>query len=154
MPIVHCTLELETEEGVCIYNITPQVQAEVTKAKIDEGYCLVFCRHTTTAIAINEDEPRLWADIKAHLLKLAPPDLPYLHNDLDQRPNIPPDEPINAHSHLMAIALHNSEMIPILGGKLMLGTYQSILFFELDGARKREVLCQLFSPTWFIFFML
>ncbi len=82
-------------------------------------------------------------DIKVFLQKLAPESGSYLHNDLQLRPNIPADEPINAHSHLMAMMLNNSEIIPIVEGKLGLGTYQSILFFELDGSRKRTVLCQI-----------
>jgi secondary thiamine-phosphate synthase enzyme len=50
---------------------------------------------------------------------------------------------MNAHAHLMAMMLNNSEVIPIVESKLALGTYQSVLFFELDGARKRTVLCQI-----------
>jgi secondary thiamine-phosphate synthase enzyme len=102
----------------------------------------VFSRHTTTALAVNEDEERLLEDIKVFLEKMAPLNDRYLHNDLHLRPNIPPDEPKNAHSHLMAMMLNNSEIIPIVDGKLGLGTYQSILFFELDGARQRTVFCQ------------
>ncbi|MEM7553865.1 MAG: YjbQ family protein, partial [Cyanobacteria bacterium P01_A01_bin.84] len=75
--------------------------------------------------------------------KLAPESDKYLHNDLHLRPNIPPDEPMNAHSHLMAMTLNNSEVIPVVDGKLFLGTYQSILFFELDGARQRMLFCQI-----------
>ncbi len=68
--------------------------------------------------------------------------LPCLHNDLHLR-DVPPDEPINAHSHLMAMMLSTSEVIPIVDGKLALGTWQSLLFFELDGPRKRTVFVQI-----------
>lgn len=103
---------------------------------------LVFSRHTTTALAINEDEERLLEDVKVHLEKLVPSSGTYLHNDLHLR-DVPPDEPINAHSHLMAMMLSTSEVIPIADGKLALGTWQSILFFELDGSRKRTVFLQI-----------
>ena len=103
---------------------------------------MIFSRHTTTALAINEDEQRLLEDIKVFLRKLAPEAERYLHNDLHLR-DVPEDEPINAHSHLMALMLNTSEVIPIVDGKLFLGTWQSILFFELDGSRKRAIFCQI-----------
>ena len=103
---------------------------------------LVFSRHTTTALAINEYEERLLEDIKVYLRKLAPESDKYLHNDLHLR-IVPPDEPMNAHSHLMAMTLSTSEVIPIIDGQLALGTYQSVLFFDLDGPRKRTVLVQI-----------
>ncbi|CAA9573899.1 Uncharacterized protein AF2050 (similar to YjbQ) [uncultured Synechococcales cyanobacterium] len=101
----------------------------------------MFSRHTTTALAINENEERLLADVKVYLQKLAPKSERYLHNDLHLR-DVPEDEPINAHSHLMAITLSTTEVIPVVDRKLALGTYQSVLLFELDGPRKRTVLCQ------------
>jgi secondary thiamine-phosphate synthase enzyme len=50
---------------------------------------------------------------------------------------------MNAHSHLMAMMLSTSEVIPIVDGQMALGTWQSILFFELDGPRKRTVSVQI-----------
>jgi len=50
---------------------------------------------------------------------------------------------MNAHSHLMAMTLSNSEVIPIVESKLALGTWQSVLFFDLDGPRKRTLFVQL-----------
>jgi secondary thiamine-phosphate synthase enzyme len=76
------------------------------------------------------------------LRKLAPETEKYLHNDLHLR-DVPPDEPMNAHSHLMAMMLNNSEIIPIVDGDLALGTWQSVLFFELDGPRSRSILIQI-----------
>ncbi len=135
-------IEIETDAAIGIYNLTPQVQAYLTETGVQNGQALVFSRHTTTALAINEDEVRLLADIKVHLEKLAPKNARYLHNDLHLR-DVPPDEPINAHSHLMAMMLNTSEVIPIVEGKLGLGTWQSVLFLDLDGPRKRTVLLQI-----------
>ncbi len=134
-------LEIETAPGIEIYNITPQVINILTATGVNNGQVIVFSKHTTTALAINENEERLIEDLKVYLRKLAPENDKYLHNDLHLR-DVPPDEPINAHSHLMAMTLNNSEVIPIVEGKLALGTWQSILFFELDGPRKRNVLVQ------------
>ncbi|BAU04291.1 secondary thiamine-phosphate synthase enzyme [Fischerella major NIES-592] len=143
MPIINKFIELETNQGINIHNITPQIDAMISSTPIQNGQVLVFSRHTTTALAINEYEERLLTDIKVFLEKIAPESDHYLHNDLHLRKNIPLDEPMNAHSHLTAMILNNSEIIPIVNGKLALGTYQSVLFFELDGPRKRTVFCQI-----------
>jgi secondary thiamine-phosphate synthase enzyme len=142
MVIKNAELELETCPGIGIYNITPQLAKLLEQTSIKAGQILVFSRHTTTALAINEDEERLLEDVKVYLEKLAPSSGKYLHNDLHLR-DVPPDEPINAHSHLMAMMLSTSEVIPIAEGKLALGTWQSVLFFELDGPRKRTVFVQI-----------
>ncbi len=142
MPIKNQVIEVETGKGINIYNITPQIVEILKAAAIKNGQVLVFARHTTTALAINEDEERLLRDVKVHLGKLAPESEKYLHNDLHLR-DVPPDEPMNAHSHLMAMMLSTSEVIPIVDGQMALGTWQSILFFELDGPRKRTVSVQI-----------
>lgn len=135
-------IEIETDVEISIYNLTSQIQQYLEETGMKNGQALIFSRHTTTALAINEYEVRLLEDIKVYLDKLAPKDAKYLHNDLHLR-DVPPDEPINAHSHLMAMMLSTSEVIPIVDGKLGLGTWQSVLFLDLDGPRKRTVLVQI-----------
>lgn len=142
MPIINKLFEIATEPGINIYNITAKIQDLVSATSIINGQVLIFSRHTTTALAINEDEVRLLEDIKVFLRKLAPETDKYLHNDLHLR-DVPEDEPINAHSHLMAMMLTTSEVVPIVEGKLALGTWQSVLFFELDGPRQRTVFIQI-----------
>ncbi|HLO86681.1 MAG TPA: secondary thiamine-phosphate synthase enzyme YjbQ [Nostocaceae cyanobacterium] len=142
MAIIHKFIEISTQAGINIHNITPQIQELIDATGIKNGQVIVFSRHTTTALAINENEVRLLEDIKVFLQKLAPATDKYLHNDLHLR-DVPKDEPINAHSHLMAMMLNTNEVIPIVEGKLGLGTWQSILFFELDGPRTRTVLLQI-----------
>jgi secondary thiamine-phosphate synthase enzyme len=142
MPIKNEVIEVKTHKGINIYNITPQVLKILEATFIKNGQVIVFSQHTTTALAINENEERLLEDVKVHLGKLAPDSERYLHNDLHLR-DVPEDEPMNAHSHLMAMMLSTSEVIPIVEGQLALGTWQSILFFELDGPRKRSVFVQI-----------
>lgn len=144
MQIINQVIEVETDRGICIYNITSAIAKLIQINSVKNGQALVFSRHTTTALAINEDEERLLEDVKVHLRKLAPESERYLHNDLHLR-DVPPDEPINAHSHLMAMMLSTSEVIPIVDGKLAMGTWQSVLFFELDGPRKRTVSVQIYG---------
>lgn len=142
MLIKHEIIELKTDKGIGIYNLTPEILKVLQAANIKNGQVLVFSRHTTTALAINENEERLLEDVKVHLRKLAPENETYLHNDLHLR-DVPPDEPENAHSHLMSMMLSTSEVIPVVDGKLALGTWQSILFFDLDGPRTRTVSIQI-----------
>jgi secondary thiamine-phosphate synthase enzyme len=142
MPIINQIIEVETDKGIGIYNITPQIDEILKTTRINNGQVVVFSRHTTTALAINEYEERLLEDTKVHLRTLAPESGKYLHNDLHLR-DVPPDEPINAHSHLMAMMLSTSEVIPVVDGQLALGTWQSVLLFDLDGPRKRTVLIQI-----------
>jgi secondary thiamine-phosphate synthase enzyme len=135
-------LHIATQDNLDIYNITDQIQGLIDQYPISAGHVIVFSCHTTTALAINEDEARLRVDLKTYLRKLAPTEDRYLHNDLHLR-EVPEDEPINAHAHLMAMTLSTSEIIPVSAGRLMLGTYQSVLFLELDGPRQRRVLVQI-----------
>jgi secondary thiamine-phosphate synthase enzyme len=141
MPIIHQLIQVKTEPGIHLYNLTPQLLEILKTTAIKQGQILVFSRHTTTALVINENEERLLKDLRVHLKKLAPPENKYLHNDLHLR-DVPPDEPINAHSHLMAMMLSTSEVIPVVDGTLALGTWQSVLLVELDGPRSRTVSVQ------------
>ncbi|MBF2018747.1 MAG: YjbQ family protein [Hydrococcus sp. C42_A2020_068] len=142
MQIINEILNIETDSRIGIYNVTPLIEKILLETSIKSGQVLIFSRHTTTAITINEYEERLLEDLKSYLRKLAPQSEKYLHNDLHLRSNIPLDEPMNAHSHLMAMTLSTSEVIPIVDSKLGLGTWQSVLFCELDGPRKRTLLIQ------------
>ncbi|OKH21418.1 secondary thiamine-phosphate synthase enzyme [Hydrococcus rivularis NIES-593] len=142
MQIINEILDIETDSRIGIYNVTPLLEKILLETSIKSGQVLIFSRHTTTALTINEYEERLLEDLKSYLRKLAPQSEKYLHNDLHLRKNIPPDEPMNAHSHLMAMTLSTSEVIPVVDGKLGLGTWQSVLFCELDGPRKRTLLIQ------------
>ena len=143
MQLVSHYLTFDTTEAIDILDITADIQQQVTAIGVTQGHVVVFSCHTTTALTVNEAEERLLVDIKTYLRKLAPPQDRYLHNDLHLR-DVPPDEPINAHSHLMAMTLGNSETVPILDGQLALGTYQSIMLVDLDGPRQgRTVLIQI-----------
>ena len=137
------TLELATGGSFRCHDITAELQALVEQARLSDGLLVAAGQHTTTALVVNENEQRLLADIEAFVLQLAPAERPYLHNDLHLRPDIPPDEPRNAHSHLIALMLGNHLSLPVIDGRLGLGRYQSVLLVELDGPRRREVLVQL-----------
>lgn len=148
MQIIHHTLKRNTDSGIEIYDLTPEIREKVTEfchqTGAQNGQILVSSLHTTTALAVNEYEVRLLQDLKVWLKTLAPPMGSYRHNDLHLR-DVPEDEPINAHSHLMAIALSNSQVIPLVNGALGLGQWQSVLLFELDGPRSRSMSLQIWG---------
>lgn len=127
-----------------MYDLTRKIQEWITESGIENGFVTVTSQHTTTALSINENEERLIEDIKAFLERLIPADDRYLHNDIHLR-DCPPDEPENAHSHLAALLLGSSEVVPLAEGKLVLGQWQSIMLYELDGPRTRKVAVQVYG---------
>lgn len=138
----HQFISLDTESGIHIIDITQQIQQLIQESGIKQGQLVVSSMHTTLALTVNEAEERLLVDIDNYFSKLVPAKQGYLHDDLHLR-DVPPDEPINAHSHLMAMILGNSESLTIVDGKAVLGTYQSVMAVELDGPRKRKVSVQI-----------
>jgi len=124
-------IEIGTRESTELIDITGKVK-EIVKSKnggIDSGICVVFTKHTTSGIIINENESGLKSDILALLNGLIPEGKGYLHDRIDD----------NAHAHLRAVVLGSSVTIPIEKGDLALGTWQSIFFVECDGPRRKEV---------------
>ena len=144
MRVESFTLTVDTGPDVSLHDITAEIRSCLADAGIRTGFVVVTSQHTTTALAINEYEARLLEDVKSFLKRLVPPQDSYLHNDIHLR-DCPPDEPQNAHSHLAAMLLGSSEAIPVHGGELVLGRYQSVILFELDGPRQRKVSIRLFG---------
>ena len=126
-----------------IYDVSMQIDSVLRESGIMEGVISITSLHTTCAITVNENEERLLDDIQGRFLKLVPPDSVFKHNDLHLRENIPPDEPENAHAHIIATIVGNSEVISVHEAKLALGRYQSILFLEMDGPRERKISVQI-----------
>lgn len=71
-------LEIGTQPGIGVHNITPYLQQHLTESRVKQGLLSVSSRHTTTALTINEQEERLIDDIKAFLAELVPKDKRYL----------------------------------------------------------------------------
>ena len=101
----------------------------------------MYSHHTTAAIRINENEPLLLEDFRRLLERLAPVG-GYEHDDLARRRDVPPDEPLNGHAHSRHLLLSTSETLPVTGGRLDLGTWQSIFLVELCSPRVRRVTVQ------------
>lgn len=124
-------------------DITSDVEAIAERSCIREGMVLVFSRHTTAAIKINENESLLLGDMAHFVERMAPREMDYRHNDFDTRTeNMTEDECPNGHAHCQHLMLGTSEAIPIAGGKMILGRWQRIFLVELDRPREREVVVQ------------
>ena len=135
------TINLHTKKQIELINITEKVNEIVKNSNVKEGVVTIFSKHTTTGIRINENEERLFMDIKIFLEKIASTSNKYLHDDIELR-NCPKNERINGHAHIKSLILNSSEIIPIVNNEMVLGKWQSIFFIELDGKRNREVIVQ------------
>jgi len=137
------TLEIHTQRAPEFRDITDEVQARVEEAGVRAGFAVVFSRHTTAAVRINEKEPLLLQDMERFLERLASRDAYYQHNDFSIRTdNMTEDECPNGHAHCQHLILGTSETVPIVEGRLALGRWQRIFFIELDRPRPRQVLVQ------------
>ena len=131
-------IEVKSEKKIQVIDLTKEINKIIQESKMKQGIVCVFTKHTTTALCINEKEKRLLEDVQRKLEEIAPTKASYLHDDIHLR-ECPVDEPLNGHAHLKALMLNASENIPFEEGKLSLGKCQSVLFFDLDGPRKREL---------------
>ncbi len=122
-------MDIQTTASTEIIDITDRVRSVVKEHGIKDGICVISTRHSTGSIMINENERSLKNDILDMLEKLVPENDRYTHNQIDN----------NAHAHLRAVLLGMSETVPVEDGHMVLGTWQSIFFVELDGPRKRSI---------------
>jgi secondary thiamine-phosphate synthase enzyme len=142
----HETINLLTQEGPQFIDITDMVAGIVSRSQVAVGTAIVFSRHTTAAIVINENEPLLLQDMCDVLTRMSEPGQHYRHDDFSVRVvNMTPDEFPNGHSHCQHLLLNTSEVIPIEAGQMALGHWQRIFFVELDRARQRQALVQVYG---------
>ena len=136
-------IKIETTKAPDFIDITDRIEQMVTESRVQQGMVLVYSRHTTAAIKINENEPLLLQDMAAFLERMASRHGHYQHNDFTIRKNTPPEECPNGHAHCQHLLLGTSETIPIVDGKMPFGQWQRIFLVELDHPRPREVLVQI-----------
>jgi secondary thiamine-phosphate synthase enzyme len=127
---------ISTSVRIELIDLTIRVEEFVQESGIDTGLCLVSSPHTTTAVIVNEHEDGLVKDIVRKLEQEFPRGAGWLHDRIDD----------NANSHLASTFLGSSKTLPIRGGRLIRGTWQSVFFVELDGPRSRSVLFEAVGP--------
>ncbi len=141
------TLEVDVRNAGMpeFFDITEQVQDFVSQSQVQNGFAVVFSKHTTAAIIIQEDEPLLLQDMSSAIERFAPRNHHYRHNDFDVRTvHMHEDECPNGHSHCQHLLLGTSENVPIVDGRLTLGQWQRIFMVELDDQKDyRKILVQI-----------
>jgi secondary thiamine-phosphate synthase enzyme len=112
-------------------NITPQVEAALSKSGIREGMILVSAMHITAGVYVNDAEDGLIADIDEWLEKLAPFRDDYGHHRTGET---------NGDSHLKSLLVHHEVIIPVTNAKLDFGPWQQVYYAEFDGQRSKRVI--------------
>ncbi len=140
MKTAHTTFSYQTKESLEIIDLTDQVLEFIGKSGIKNGLVNVQTLHTTTGLFLNENEPLFWQDLKKHIEEVASREKEYGHDNFDIRTvNVCDGECANGHAHCKAVHFSGNVTLNLIDGKLQLGTWQRILFIELDQARPRKV---------------
>ncbi|HTX12040.1 MAG TPA: secondary thiamine-phosphate synthase enzyme YjbQ [Solirubrobacteraceae bacterium] len=131
-------LRLETPGHGHIVDITPGVESVLSTSGVDRGVVTVFATGSTVAITTMEYEPGGVRDLQALLDRLIPSAGEYEHNRRNHD--------TNAHAHLRAAVIGPSEAIPVVEGRLTLGTWQQVVLIDFDDRpRQRTVTVQVLS---------
>ena len=136
MPVHSAQIRLSTGGDADVIDVTNRVQAVIDEAGVTEGLATAFVRGSTAALTTMEFEPGGVADLRALLDRLIPAGGDYEHNRLNAD--------TNSHAHQRASLIGSSEQLPVLDGRLALGTWQQIVLIDFDDRpRERTVVVQL-----------
>ena len=124
MNVNEAEVEVRTKHELDIVDITDIVQKVVSNYGVKNGIVNVFVPGSTGAITTIEYEPGLLKDLPSALDRIAPRDVPYEHEKMWHDGN--------GHSHVRAAVIGPSITVPVSGGRLRLGTWQQLVFVELD----------------------
>lgn len=124
-------LTIRTEKKVQILRITDKVEQAVRESGVKEGLVLVNPMHITAAVVVNDNESGLHSDYLRILEKLVPYGADYRHNDTGED---------NAAAHIWRQLMGHQVTMAITDGRLDLGTWEQIFYFEFDGKRDKRVL--------------
>lgn len=121
-----------------IIDITSRVSQIVKNSKVKEGICLISSPGSTGGITTIEHEPELLKDFKEFLEKIIPSDKEYRHDSVWGEKN--------GFSHIRSALINPFLAVPIENGKLVLGTWQNLVFLDFDNRpREREILVKIIS---------
>jgi secondary thiamine-phosphate synthase enzyme len=131
-------LPLSTKGDADVIDITAEVQGVVAEGPVSDGLVTTFVRGSTAAVTTMEFEPGGVADLQALLDRLIPAEGDYEHNRLNHD--------TNSHAHQRASLIGASEQVPVVGGRLALGTWQQLVLIDFDDRpRDRTVVVQIVS---------
>ncbi|MFN7990657.1 MAG: secondary thiamine-phosphate synthase enzyme YjbQ [Candidatus Micrarchaeia archaeon] len=127
-------LTFKTENKIQIMRITEMVAKAVADSGVQEGIALVNPMHITAAVVVNDDEPGLHGDYLRVLERLVPYGSEYRHNETGED---------NAAAHIWRQLMGHQAVLPISRGKLDLGRWEQVFYFEFDGQREKRVLVKI-----------
>ena len=124
------TFDVQTAGRDEMIDITPRVAEAIGEAGVVSGQVTIYIPHTTAGVTINENaDPDVIGDMLAALDKAVPwRESFYQHGEG------------NSAAHVKSSMVGCSAVVPIVGGRMALGTWQSVFFCEFDGPRKRRVI--------------
>ena len=121
MQVQHEKFEVRAN-GKGTYEITDEVQARIDKSGVQNGVVTVFVQHTSCSLTMMENAaPAARRDVERFFEQLVPEDADYEHDD---------EGPDDMPSHIRMVLTRTSETVPIVDGKMQLGTWQGIFLFE------------------------
>ena len=124
-------IDLQTPAGESLNDITAQVKAFVENSGVREGLCVIYNPHSTAGVTINSGlDPNTAQDIIGEVRHLVPTRVDFHHIY---------DTPADAAGHIKSVLVGSSLTLIVSQGKLLLGSSQSILFYDFDGPRRRQV---------------
>ena len=135
MKVFTTSFTLSSDEPTEVVDITKLVRDAIQQFPVQAGIALMNSLHTTCALFVNEFQGALIADLRALVERLVPERAGYRHDD----PRYSDCERGNGHAHLRAALLGRSIALGVSHGELTLGRFQSVIFAEYDGPRKREI---------------
>lgn len=122
MSVHQATLTLQTHQAGLI-EITAEVARELKATRLRHGVATIFCQHTSASLVIMENaDPSARADLEAWLDRLVPENNPNFTHTLEGSDDMP--------SHIKMALTRTSESVPFANGRLQLGTWQGIYFWE------------------------
>jgi secondary thiamine-phosphate synthase enzyme len=138
MAVRSAELRFSTRGDADVVDISGEVRRVVEEGGLSDGQAFVFVRGSTAAIATMEHEPGGVRDLQAMLERLIPTEGDYEHNRLNAD--------TNSHAHQRATVVGPSEAVPVIDGRLALGTWQQLVLIDFDDRpRERTVVVQLLS---------
>ena len=129
------SISVKTERRLQVIDITHRVLDVLSRSGVSDGVLNVWTPHTTACVTVNEADPDLWEDMLEAFTRLVPVEGRYRHNEKYRW--MPREQ--NAHAHILTSMVKPCVSIPVQNGRPLLGTWQRILFVELDGPRSRSV---------------
>jgi secondary thiamine-phosphate synthase enzyme len=129
-------IDVETTSRAELVDVTARVREAIRAAGFTDGAVLVYCPHTTAGVTIQENaDPDVQRDLLLALERAVPYEAGYRHAEG------------NADAHVKSSVVGASQLVPVEGGALSLGTWQGIYLCEFDGPRRRQLVVQLLAAS-------